>query len=171
MYGLTDLKPGRVFELNNEPYLVLSSQHSKQARGGAILRSKVKNLITGSIIEKTFKGNDKVNEANLGEIKAQYLYHDENNYYFMNQETFDQFSLSSEQVGGAKNYLLEGTVVNLQTFDDKPIHVTLPVKMNFKVTKSEPGVKGNTAQNANKEVEIETGYRLKVPLFLSLIHI
>ena len=167
MLSLKAVKPGKIIDLDTNPYLVLSAQHSKQARGGAVLKTKLKNIVSGEVINRAFQGNDKLEEANLDEIKTQYLYSDGKSYYFMNQENYEQFSLDSSQVGSAKNYLKEETIVTIRTYNDKPISIKLPVKMNFKVTKAEPGVRGNTAQNANKTVEIETGLRVSVPLFIN----
>jgi elongation factor P len=166
MLSLKSVRSGKVIDLGGNPYLVINAQHSKQARGGAVLKTKLKNIVSGQVMARTFQGNDKIEEAALEEFKAQYLYHDESNYYFMNQESFDQFSLDAGQVGNAKNFLLEGSEVTIRTYEEEPIGLLLPVKMDFKVTQAEPAVKGNTAQNATKLVEIETGYKLQVPLFI-----
>ncbi|MFC1686637.1 elongation factor P [Patescibacteria group bacterium] len=173
--SLKAIKPGKVIDQNGEPYLVLSAQHSKQARGSAVLKTKLKNIVSGSVINQTFQGNDKLEEASLEDFKAQYLYEDDDpapddagrrNYHFMNQENYEQFNLDTEQVGSAKNYLKEEMIVTIQTHDEKPISLKLPIKIDFKVTGAEPAVKGNTAQNATKLVTIETGYKLQVPLFV-----
>lgn len=165
--SLKAVKPGKVIDQDGNPYLVLSAQHSKQARGSAVLKTKLKNIVSGSVINQTFQGNDKLEEAILEDFKAQYLYEDDGNYHFMDQENYEQFSLDAEQVGSAKNYLKEEMIVTIQTYDQKPISLKLPIKMDFKVTEAEPAVKGNTAQNATKLVKIETGYKLQVPLFIS----
>ncbi|MFC1651537.1 elongation factor P [Patescibacteria group bacterium] len=166
MLSLKSIKPGKIIDLEGNPYLVISAQHSKQARGSAVLKTKLKNIVSGSVINQTFQGNDKLEEAVLEDFKAQYLYEDDGNYHFMNQENYEQFSLDAEQVGSAKNYLKEEMIVTIQTHDENPISLKLPIKMDFKVTGADPAVKGNTAQNATKLVEIETGYKLQVPLFI-----
>ncbi len=176
MLSLKSIKPGKVVDLEGNPYLVLTAQHSKQARGSAVLKTKLKNIISGSVINQTFQGHEKFEEAILENFKAQYLYEDDDpapggagrrNYHFMNQEDYEQFNLDAEQIGSAKNYLKEEMIVTIQTHDEKPISLKLPIKMDFKVTGAEPAVKGNTAQNATKLVEIETGYKLQVPLFIN----
>ncbi|MCF7794884.1 elongation factor P [Patescibacteria group bacterium] len=167
MFNINQLKVGKVIEENNEPYIITETNHHKMARGGAVLKTKLKNLITGNVLDKTFQGNDKAKEAETERKKADYLYKDENEAYFMNNETFEQFSLSLDQLGEQVKYLKEGTEVTVLYFQSQAVSIELPIKMDFKVISSPPGVKGNSAGNVNKTVEIETGANIGVPLFIN----
>ncbi len=166
MLSINDLKVGTKVTYNNEPYIVTSSEHSKLGRGGGIQRTKLRNLISGTIIEKTFAGAEKLEEAELETKKAQYLYRDADEYYFMDSKTFEQFSLSSNQLGKIANFLKEGGEVDIIYYDSKPINVNLPIKITLEVTYTEPGFKGNTASTVTKPATLETGAQLNVPLFI-----
>lgn len=166
MLEFSDLKLNKIISLNDQPYKIVFAQHSKQARSSAVLRTKLKNLITGDVLEKTFNGSDKAEEADLERTKASYLYNDENNFYFMDQENFEQFSLSKEVVGDQSDYLKDGTVVEVLKFNGEAVSISLPTKMEFKVTSAPPGIKGDTAGSATKQVTIETGANIKCPLFV-----
>lgn len=166
MLTINDLKPGRKIIFNNAPYEVVSAEHSKLGRGGGILRSKIKNLLDGSQIEKTFAGAEKLEEANLEMRKAQFLYADELNCYFMDQENFEQFEITTKQVGQKKNFLREGENIDILYFSDEPINIQLPLKINLKITYTEPGFKGNTASTVQKPATTETGANVLVPLFI-----
>lgn len=145
---------------------VVASQHSKLGRGGGIMRTKLKNLISGTIIEKTFAGAEKLEEAELETKKAQYLYADESGYNFMDSATFEQFSLSKSQLGETARFLKEGGEVGIIYFDDQPINVNLPIKMTFEITYTEPGFRGNTTSNVLKPATLETGAQVNVPIFI-----
>lgn len=166
MLNISDLKIGTKFLFNGAPYVVTYSEHSKQGRAGAVLRCKMKNLLTGGSMEHTFAGAEKVEEASLETKKAQFLYKDETNFYFMDPITFEQFELNKNQVGDSTNFLKDGEEVELLYFDGDPINIQLPIKMNFRVTYTEPGFKGNTATNVLKPATIETGAEVKVPIFI-----
>lgn len=167
MYQITDLKPGTAIQINNESYTVVSSRHSKQARGGAVMRTTLKNLLTGTIIQKTFQGNDKIEPAEAEYSRAQYLYNDGNEYYFMDSSTYDQFSFSKKQLGDLTNYLTDGIDVDIQNINGKPANIKLPPKINLKVIETEPGVKGDTASGGTKPAKLETGTIIHVPLFIN----
>lgn len=166
MLNLNEIKPGKVIAINNEPYLVIKTDHHQMGRGGAVLKTKSKNLITGNVLDKTFQGNDKVEEAGTSTKKVNFMYKDEDNAYFMDNETYEQFELALENVGEKSKFLKDGTDVNILYFNDKPISLELPVKMDFKVTSAPPGVKGNSAGNVTKQIEIETGTQLNAPMFI-----
>ncbi len=166
MLSLTDLKVGTKFIIDGDVYSVLYNEHSKVARGGAMLRTKLKNLITGAVIEKTFKGSEKFERANLERKNCQFLYREGDNFFFMNNETYDQFSLDGEVLEDSTNYIKESDNIQLQYFGSKPISVELPPKVKLKVTKAAVGVKGNTASSSTKPVTVETGYSLQTPLFV-----
>lgn len=167
MLSISELKTGVKIVQNTEPYEVVSSDHLKMGRGQAVVRTKLKNLITGTVREETFHGNDSVEEADLSEGKAQFLYHDDSGYFFMDNQSFEQFSLTAGQLGDKKDYLVPDTEVSILNFNEKPINVQLPIKMAFKVVDAPPSIKGNTAQSGSyKEVTLETGLKMQVPLFI-----
>lgn len=166
MYGITDLKVGVIFEFEGEPYLVLESQHSKMGRGGAVLKSKIKNLITGVIIGKTFRGGEKFHTVEIERKKAQFLYSEGKDSIFMDQSTYEQMSLGSSFIGEASKYLMEGETYQLQIYKGSPLSIDLPIKMDFLVTEAEKGLKGDTTSGATKPVKIETGLKVYVPLFI-----
>ena len=167
MLSLNEIKLGKLIRISNEPYVVIRAEHHKMGRGGAVLKTKLKNVISGSVLEKTFQGNDKVEEAETEKKKANYMYKDENEAYFMDNGSYEQFNLDLEQIGDKIRFLKEGTDVDILYFEDKPMAVELPIKMVFKVTSAPPGVKGNSAGNVNKVVEIETGAEVSVPMFIN----
>jgi len=168
MVYLTDLKPGVAFIYNNAPHQVMTSEHSKQGRGGAIMRTRLQNLLTGAIFEHTFKGNEEFDEAEIENKKAQYLYKENSNYFFMDLNSFEQFSLSFEQIKSKINFLKEGMELEIVTYNNNPINIKLPIKMDFKVIYTEPGFKGNTQSATTKPAKIETGSEIQVPLFIKI---
>ncbi len=167
MLSLNEIKPGKLILMNEEPYLVMKADHHKMGRGGAVLKTKSRNLATGNVLEKTFQGADKVQEAQTESKKVNFLYKDEDNAYFMDNDTYEQFELSINDLGGQEKFLKDGTDVDMLYFDDKPISLELPIKMTFKVTSAPPGVKGNSAGNVTKQVEIETGATITAPMFVN----
>lgn len=167
MLSMNDLKLGTAVTWKGEPHVVTFAQHVQMGRGGAILRTKLKNLLTGNVFEETFKSGDRLEEADLGRGKASFLYSDGKQYHFMNTETFDQFSLEGSTLGMKKYFLKEGAELDVMTFEGRAVSVNLPIKMPFEVTQTMDASRGNTAQgNVLKEATIETGYTLKVPLFV-----
>ena len=166
MLGISEIKTGKNIILNGIPYAVLYHEHSKIGRAGSVLRTRLKNLASGSVLEKTFQGADKVEEADISKSKAQYLYREGNNFTFMNTDTYDQFNLSEESLGNAINYLVEGTEVIILNFDSTPINVELPVKVKLRVIEAPPGIRGNTVSTGGKMVKLETGMSISVPLFI-----
>ena len=165
MLDITDLKTGVIIELEGAPYEVVRYQHTKLGRGGAILRTTLKNLLTGANIERTFR-SEKFNEADMSRGKAQFLYQGGGNYTFMDSKTFEQFNLKQEMLGANVNYLVEGQEVELVYFNGNPISIQLPLKMKFKITQADPAVKGDTVTNPSKSATIETGMTIKVPMFV-----
>ncbi|MCL5093637.1 MAG: elongation factor P [Patescibacteria group bacterium] len=166
MYQITDLKPGVTFEMDKDVYQVIYSEHSKQARGGAIMRTKIKNLMTGAIIDKTFKGSEKMEPARLLKKDCQYLYKDEVGLYFMDSETYDQFTLNLEQVKDAIPFIKEGNQVQIIFYEKMPLSIDLPPKVNLKVAEAHEGIKGNSASASTKPIRLETGHVLQAPLFI-----
>lgn len=167
MLTMNDLKAGLQIELNGEPYEVLTKEFIKYAQRRPVMACKLRNLISGKVIKYTFQQSDTIAEADLEKIQAQYLYKDAENYYFMDNESYEQFSLPEKTVGEKGQFLIEGAEVTVLKFKEKPINISLPIKMKFKVVSAPPAVRGNTASGSvTKEVEIETGAKIKVPLFI-----
>lgn len=168
MISATDFRKGTRFLLREEPHLVLDFQHNKMGRGGALVRAKIKNLISGSTFEETFRSDQKFGDAQLERKSMQYLYVDGQLYNFMDQDTYDQVSLNKENLEDVIGYLKEQEVYDMLFFQDRPIGVTAPLFMNLKVTETPPGVRGDTAQGgATKPATLETGVTILVPLFVN----
>ncbi len=167
MLSLNEIKISKVLEVSGEPFLVTKTDHHKMGRGGAVLKVKLKNLINGNMLDKTFQGNDKADEAEVQKKKANFLYKDEINAVLMDNESYEQFEVPLEQIGDKQKFLKDGTDVDTLYFDDKPVAIDLPMKMEFKVISSPPGVKGNSAGNVTKQVTIETGTQINVPMFIN----
>lgn len=167
MLSLSEIKIGKLLKINNEPYIVVKADHHKMGRGGAVLKTKLKNLLTGSVMEQTFQGNDKAEEADVEKKSANFLYKDETFAYFMDNADFEQFSLPLDQLGEQDKFLKEDTPVDVLHFQNKPMSIKLPIKMTFQVTSAPPGVRGNSAGNVMKTIEIETGATLQVPMFVN----
>jgi elongation factor P len=166
MYQPTDLKKGVVCQIDGKPYRVIEYGQKVMGRGGSIVNVKLKNLIDGSVIPKTFKGQDKIEPAEVSNKTVQYLYNDGDVFYFMDPETFEQFELARDIVDDARQYLKEGDSLNLQFFDEKVINVELPKNLYLEVTYSEDVVKGDTTSNVLKDATLETGLVVKVPSFI-----
>jgi len=160
-------KPGIVVKFNDEPYQIVFFQHSRTARGGAFVRTKLKNLITGQTLEKTFNSSDKVQEAKIEKTKANFLYSKNNKFFFMNQSTYEQFFLDAKSLGGQKKFLKEGEEVQILIFEKKPVNIELPKKINVKVVESPPNIKGDSVITPTKIVKIETGFTINVPIFIN----
>jgi elongation factor P len=167
MLSISDLKVGTTITYNGAPYQMLKAEHSKTARSAAVLRAKLKNLITGQVLEQTFQPSDQFEPADLSRKPANYQYEDESGYVFMDNETYDQFTLSKEAVGDNANYFKEGDDVTVMSFEGKPMSVEMPAKVDLLVVESPPGIKGDTAGNATKKVKLESGYEVSVPLFIN----
>lgn len=167
MLSLNEIKLGKVLQINNEPFIVIKAEHHKMGRGGAVLKTKLKNLISGNVMERTWQGNDKAEEAEVENKAANYLYKDETFAYFMDNADFEQFSLPLDQLGEQDKFLKEDTVVDVLYFQNRPMSIKLPIKMTFKVTSAPPGVRGNSAGNVMKTIEIETGATLQAPMFIN----
>jgi elongation factor P len=168
MLGITDLKTGTAIVYNNDPHIVLKYEHSKQGRSGAVMRTKLKNLRNGATFDITFKGGDKFDEASLQRRQCSYLYKDGEDFAFMDSQNFDQFSLSGELIADKANYLKEGTEVQVLFFEDMPVSIELPIKMEFEIAHTEPGVRGDTATGGTKPATLETGLTITVPLFVKI---
>ncbi|CAN5161223.1 elongation factor P [soil metagenome] len=168
MLSITDLKTGTSIDMDGSPFVVLDYQHSKMGRGGAVLRTKLRNLKTGAVVDLTFKSSDKFDEAILDRRACTYLYQEGSNFAFMDNGTFEQFSLTPEEVGPKARFLKEGGDLQILFYEDKPVSVVFPIKMDFEVSHTEPGVKGDTATGGTKPATLETGAVITVPLFIKI---
>lgn len=166
MLSIAQVKVGMYVAVRDEPYRVISAQHTKMGRGGGILKMKARNLLSGAIIEMSFRDSDRLEEADLAFHQAQFLYRDGQTYYFMNNQTYDQFELNGDVVGKAGDLLKDGSTVDVLSYRSKPIAVNLPPKVDLAVTYTEPAVAGNTVSNVMKNATIETGATIKVPMFV-----
>ena len=166
MYQPTDLKKGVIVQLDGKPYRVVDYNQKVMGRGGSIVNVRLKNLIDGSVLPKTFKGQDKIEPAEVSTQSVQYLYNDGDTFYFMEPTSFEQFELAADLVDSAKDYLKEGDILGLQFFDGKVINVELPKNLYLQVTYTEDVVKGDTTSSVLKDATLETGLVVKVPAFI-----
>lgn len=166
MYQPTDLKKGTVCQIDGKPYRVIDYGQKVMGRGGSIVNVKLKNLLDGSVIPKTFKGQDKIEPAEVNNKVVQYLYRDGDVFYFMDPESFEQFELGLDIVDSAVNYLKDGDELTLQFFNGQVINVDLPKNLFLEVTYTEDVVKGDTTSNVLKDATVETGLVVKVPSFI-----
>ncbi len=165
--GHTELKKGVVIEIDGAPHQVVDSSHIAMGRGGAVMRTKLKNLITGATFEKSFRSADKIPSADITKVNLQFLYADGASFHFMNQDSYEQEELSRDIVGEAGPYLKEGTKAIVMYFGDRPIGVDIGNNVFLAVSQTEPGVKGDTATTALKPATLETGLSVMVPLFIN----
>ncbi|MBE3584709.1 MULTISPECIES: elongation factor P [Desulfofundulus] len=168
MISTNDFRTGLTIELDGDVYQVIDFQHVKPGKGAAFVRSKLRNLRTGAVIEKTFNAGEKIPRAHVERREVQYLYNDGTSYNFMDMETFDQFSMTREQLGDAVNFLKENMTINLLMFQGRSIGVDLPNFVELKVVDTPPGIKGDTASGGSKPATLETGYVVQVPFFVEV---
>ena len=165
MISTADFRNGMTIEMDGTLYNILYFQHVKPGKGGAFVRSRLKNLKTGAVQEKTFRAGEKVELAVLDKRKMQFLY-EEGGYHFMDTETFEQMTLAGEDLGEPGRFLKEGTVVDVSLYEGRPVGVELPIFVELEVVEAAPGVKGDTASGGSKSVVLETGASVQVPLFM-----
>ena len=166
MINVNDFRTGLTIEVDGEIYTVLDFQHVKPGKGAAFVRSKLRNIRNGNIVDKTFRAGETVGRAHVETRPAQYLYSSGDEYVFMDTETFDQFTLTRQQLEWELNFLKENMTVNITSYQGEIIGINLPNSVELKVVETEPGVRGNTATNATKSAKLETGYVVQVPLFI-----
>lgn len=164
--GVTDLKKGQVFQLDGTPYRVLEYAQKVMGRGGSIVNVKIKSLIDGKVLDKTFKGNESIESADIATKNVQFLYNDGSVFYFMDEKTYEQFELPAEALADQAGYMKEGDRVQAQLFDSHVINIELPKNVPLKVTYTEDVVKGDTTSSVLKDAKLETGISIKVPAFV-----
>ena len=167
MYETSDIRKGLKILIDGQPFSVVEHQFVKPGKGQAFTRTKLKNMISGNTMDRTFKSGEKLAPADLEERQMQYLYPEGAGRVFMVTSSYDQLTLSNEQLGEAVHYLLDGTMVDILLFEGNPIGVTPPTFVELLVTETEPGFKGDTSSNTTKPATLETGLVVNVPLFVN----
>lgn len=162
----SDFKKGLPIKYNGETYVVVNYQFVNPGKGAAFTRAKLKNVKTLKVIEVSFRSGEQIDEANMEYKKCQYMYNDGSDYNFMDNNSFEQFSMSFDMVGDQGDYMMEGGDVTIVFVDNSPVGLQLPPKMDFKVIEAPPGNKGDTASGGSKQIVIETGAKVNVPLFI-----
>lgn len=165
--NINDIKNGMTIIMDGNLSQIVEFQHVKPGKGPAFVRIKLKNLRTGAIVEDTYNTNLKVEKAHIDKMPMQYLYQDGSNYVFMNSQTYDQIEISEDKLENEKKFLKEGMEITIDFYEGEIIGITLPEKIEFEVVETEPAVKGNTTNNAMKDATLETGFVVKVPLFIN----
>ncbi len=167
MYSTPDFRKGLKIEINGEPFTIVDFLHVKPGKGGAFVRTTLKSLTSGNVLERTFRSGEKIDKPNLEEKEMQYLYESEGEFHFMENETYEQLFLTQDQLGAAKNYLQENVVVTVLFHNGKPIGVDVPIFVELPVVATEPGVRGDTASGGSKPATLQTGLTVQVPFFVN----
>ena len=166
MINVNDIKNGMTIIFEDNLYMVLEFSHVKPGKGAAFVKTKLRNLRTGSIVEKTFNSSIKLEKAMISKTNMQYLYSSGDVYNFMNMETYEQIELSKDQIGEDSKFLKDGINVDITFYEGEMLGISLPDKIEYTITHTEPAVKGNTTNNALKDAELENGLMIRVPLFI-----
>jgi len=168
MISTSDIKNGLTIKIDGELFQVIEFQHVKPGKGGAFVKTKLRSLSTGNVLPRTFRSGDKLEDAFIEFKKLQFSYAAGTEYHFMEEKTFEQFQLSSGQLGDVTHYLKENMVVNASFYEGKLMNVEAPMFVELAVTEADPGLKGDTAKSGTKAVKLETGYSIQVPLFVEV---
>ncbi len=166
MYNASDLRKGLKIEIDGEPYVVTDFQFSKPGKGQSLYRTKMRNMISGNMFERTYRSNDKFHKASLEERPMQYLYSQGDEFHFMDNQNYEQIAISREKLAENVNFLIDNMDIQVLIFNEQPLDVTLPISVNLRVIKAEPWAKGDTSGSDSKPVTVETGYVLQVPPFV-----
>jgi elongation factor P len=167
MYSTAEFKKGLKVELDGVPYTIVDFQHVKPGKGGAFVRTKLKSLLSGRVIDQTFRSGEKVKKPDLVEREMQFLYREGDRFAMMDNENYDQIMLTEEQVGEARLYLIDNLDVKVLFFNQQPVGVEIPMFVELEVTQTEPGLKGDTAAGGTKPATLESGAAILVPLFIN----
>jgi elongation factor P len=167
MYSTADFKKGLKIEIDGAPYTVVEFLHVKPGKGGAFVRTKIKNLMTGKVLDQTFRSGEKLKRPDLAEREMQFLYREGDSFYMMDNETYEQLALTSEQLGDGVLYLIENLNLKVLFFNQQPVAVEIPNFVELTVAQAEPGVKGDTASGGTKPATLESGAVIQVPLFIN----
>ncbi|NLM97296.1 MAG: elongation factor P [Halanaerobiaceae bacterium] len=167
MISTNDFHNGMTIVIDGTVYQIIDFQHFKMGRGGALVKTKLRDVENGGITEKTFRGGEKVERAHVDQRQKQFLYRDGSDFIFMDTETFEQISLSEEQLGDKANYLQENMVINVLMYNGRPIDIELPTTVDIEVQETPPGIRGNTVSGGSKPATLVTGAVVQVPLFIN----
>jgi elongation factor P len=167
MLSTSDFRNGLKIEIDGDPFVIVEFLHVKPGKGGAFVRTKIKNLKTGNLFDRTFRSGEKLDQPDLEEIETQYLYREGDRYCFMDNSTYDQIFLDADQLGESRLYLQENIKVNVLFHQQKPIDISLPIFVELSVIKTDPGLKGDTASGGSKPATLDTGAVINVPLFIN----
>ncbi|HBV96822.1 MAG: elongation factor P [Peptococcaceae bacterium BICA1-7] len=168
MISTNDFRTGLTIEIDGDVFQVVDFQHVKPGKGAAFVRTKIRNVRTGSVVERTFNAGEKMPRARVEKKEFQYLYNDGSVYNFMDMETYDQVGLSADELGDAVKYLKENMTIGIMTFQGKSIGVDMPNYVELEVVETSPGIKGDTASGGSKPATLETGYVVQVPFFINI---
>lgn len=166
MYETSDIRKGLKFQMDGEPYVVVDFQFVKPGKGTAFTRTRIKNMLTGAVLERTFRTGEKLEPANIEEREMQFLYPEGDNYCFMDTTSYEQILIPSDVVGESAKLMHDNINVNVLFFNDRPVEITLPNFVELEVTHTEPGLKGDTASGATKQATLAPGAVINVPLFI-----
>jgi elongation factor P len=167
VYSTADFRKGLKIELDGKPFIIIDFLHVKPGKGGAFVRTKLKSLITGAVLEKTFRSGEKVDKPDLEEKHMQYLYRDSDGFHFMDTDSYEQIYITVDHIGGSADFLSEGLELVVLYHDNVPISLELPTFVELPIAQTEPGVKGDTASGGTKPARLSTGLVVQVPLFVN----
>ncbi len=167
MVSTNDLKNGMVLDLDGQLWSVVWFQHHKPGKGNTVVRTKLKHVLSGKVVDKTFNSDTKVDTAQVDRREMQYLYYDGSGYVFMDTQTYDQMSLDENVVGDAKNYLLEEQTATVAIHEDNPLYIELPASVELEISYTEPGLQGDRSTGGTKPATLQTGLQIQVPLFVT----
>ena len=168
MYSTTDFRKGLKIEIDGTPFEIIEFQHFKPGKGGAMVRTKLRNILNGRVLDNTFRSGEKVERPNLESRDMQFLYHEGEQLVFMDMTTYDQMHMDAEATDGKANYLKDGQECRVLLYNVKPLDIEIPASLVLEVTETEPGAKGDTVSNVTKPATLETGVVIQVPIFVNI---
>ena len=168
MYSTTDFRKGLKIEIDGTPFEIIEFQHFKPGKGGAMVRTKLRNILNGRVLDNTFRSGEKVERPNLESRDMQFLYHEGEQLVFMDMTTYDQMHMDAEATDGKANYLKDGQECRVLLYNEKPLDIEIPASLVLEVTETEPGAKGVTVSNVTKPATLETGVVIQVPIFVNI---
>lgn len=168
MYSTTDFRKGLKIEIDGTPFEIIDFQHFKPGKGGAMVRTKLRNILTGRVLDNTFRSGEKVGRPNLESRDMQFLYHESTDLVFMDMTTYEQIHMAAEITGGKSGFLKDGQECRVLLYNEKPLDIEIPASLVLEVTGTEPGAKGDTVSNVTKPATLETGIVVQVPIFVNI---
>ena len=168
MYSTTDFRKGLKIEIDGTPFEIIEFQHFKPGKGGAMVRTKLRNILNGRVLDNTFRSGEKVERPNLESRDMQFLYHEGEQLVFMDMTTYDQMHMDAEATDGKANFLKDGQECRVLLYNEKPLDIEIPASLVLEVTETEPGAKGDTVSNVTKPATLETGVVIQVPIFVNI---